>query len=1051
MFAMRSHLVVALFLACTIGAMLANSSASAATYYWDSNSTTPGFGAANGTWGTSTFWSTDSAGTSATANTAILATDDINFGTASAGYTGGRTVAISGTQTANSMTIGSASGAITLSGGTAFNLGNANTIITQNSASNTTISSVVGGGANGLTKAGSGRLILTAVNTYSGNTVVNDGILRFGSSYNTSWVNGRLPASSNLEINGGVVEAYYYLTRTLGSGAGEIQITGGRSGFTNLQGDATANFVTFGTTGTTVTWGSAAFAPSTFVMNDVGASAVMRIPNPFDLNGAARTIEVSATGVGAGRGTYGILTGNLSGTGASLVKTGAGTLMLDGTNSYDGGTTINAGGVWFRDTAAMPASGNVTVNDGGILSVGVGTGLWTTGTSGVGTIGGLLAGDGGQTAAQVTYSGNVGVGFNVSGTQTYSGDIADVTGSTSTAIHIGNKDGSAASDPFIFAGTLTLNGNNSYTGATSVNVGTLIAGSANALGNGGDITFNGGTLQYTAASAGNDYGSRIVNSTAAIALNTNSQNVTLSGIAAGNTGGLTKTGAGKLTFTGTNAFTGLTTLSGGSIEVSNGTVSGGGLSFGANNLTFSILGGSSSATWNAGNQNFETVNSARDNIQMVIDGDGVEGSAVLTNVNLLVWGFTHTNSTITLTDGGQINVTGEVRIGNPYYSTAGGANMNIGGGTATSTFSGDGGDDFYIGYGERENSNNNVVTVSSGGVLTNIRDMVVGHVNNQQGNGNPSTANQLTVTGTGTASMRSLSIGYAQNAGIVSDPEEANANLVEVTSGGQLSTSGTATNYIGRANAAFTESNANTLTITGTGSSWNAGNQTIYVGHTNNAGATSNNNILTVSAGGVLTNVNSLIVGFGTGTETGNQVVLNGGTIWANSITVNAGNTLSGSGTLNVSTGVTVDGVLSPGNSIGTMSVGGNLTWNGDAGTPWVFELGPGNTADLLTITGGNSFTKGTGIAGTDFVFDFSGSTDAGTFDLVTWAGGSTTFAETDFDYTNLGGGNTGSFQISGTTLQFVVVPEPATLALVACGGAIGFALLRRPRGENRA
>ena len=705
----------------------------------------------------------------------------------------------------------------------------------------------------------------------------------------------------------------------MGSGAGQIQLTGGRSGFTNLQGDATSNFVTFGTAGTTVTWGDAAFNPTTFVMNDAGASSTMRIPNPFDLNGAARTIEVSATGAGAGRGTYGILTGDLGGTGASLVKTGAGTLMLDGSNSYNGGTTINGGGVWFRDTAAMPASGTVTVNDGGILSVSVGTGLWTTGTSGNGTMGGLLGGVGGS-GQTITYSGNVGVGFNISGTQTYSGDIANVTGSTTTAIHIGNKDGSASSDPFTFAGTLTLSGNNSYTGATFVNVGTLIVGSANALGNGGDVTFKGGTLQYSAASAANDYGSRIKNSTSAILLNTNGQNVTLSNLGSGNTGGLTKSGAGTLTFAGTSAYSGATTLSAGTIAVYNGTLSSssGAVSL-ASNTTVSVLGGSGvSSTWDLGNQDLQQSGSNVSNVQVTIDGDGVAGSALITNVRNLTWGRTITNSTMTITDGGQMNVTGEVRIGNPYYSLLGGANITIGGGTATSTFSGDGGDDFYIGYGERRQSNNNVVTVNSGGVLTNIRDMFVGHVNNAQNAGTTaSTANQLTVTGTGTAGMRGLSVGYAQSGGTVSLIADANANVVEVVSGGQLSTSGTS--YIGRANNTYTASNANTLTVSGTGSTWNAGNQTIHVGYTTATTAASNNNILTVANGGVLTNVNSLIVGSGSGTETGNQVVLDGGSISATSVTVNTGNTLSGGGTITGNT--TIAGTLEIGVDGGSFDV----------------------------------------------------------------------------------------------------------------------------------
>ena len=139
--------------------------------------------------------------------------------------------------------------------------------------------------------------------------------------------------NTNIEINGGIVEAYYYKTFGLGTGAGQIQLTGGRSGFTNLQGDATGSpFILFTSTATPVTWGTATFNPSTLVLNDVEATAVLRTNNPFVLNGVARTVEVSATGTGGGnRGTYATMEGNFSGTGgSSLVKTGVGTLMLNG-------------------------------------------------------------------------------------------------------------------------------------------------------------------------------------------------------------------------------------------------------------------------------------------------------------------------------------------------------------------------------------------------------------------------------------------------------------------------------------------------------------------------------------------------------------------------------------------------------------------------------------------------------------------------------------------------------------------------------------------------
>ena len=57
----------ALLATAAIGFCLgATSSTHAGTYYWDTDgSGTPGFGTASGTWGSSTFWGTDPAGSGA--------------------------------------------------------------------------------------------------------------------------------------------------------------------------------------------------------------------------------------------------------------------------------------------------------------------------------------------------------------------------------------------------------------------------------------------------------------------------------------------------------------------------------------------------------------------------------------------------------------------------------------------------------------------------------------------------------------------------------------------------------------------------------------------------------------------------------------------------------------------------------------------------------------------------------------------------------------------------------------------------------------------------
>ena len=125
------------------------------------------------------------------------------------------------------------------------------------------------------------------------------------------------------------------------------------------------------------------------------------------------------------------------------------------------------------------------------------------------------------------------------------------------------------------AGTLTLSGANTYTGTTTIAAGTLVTdaadgGGAGALGNGGNITFTGGTLQYTANSDASDadYSNRIKNSTSAINLDTNSLNVTMAGVMDNtNTAGLTKLGAGTMTLTGANTYTGATTISVGTLAL----------------------------------------------------------------------------------------------------------------------------------------------------------------------------------------------------------------------------------------------------------------------------------------------------------------------------------------------------------------------------------------------------------------------------------------------------------------------------------------------------
>ncbi len=87
----------------------------------------------------------------------------------------------------------------------------------------------------------------------------------------------------------------------------------------------------------------------------IGGTGALTLAGPIQLGGATRTVSVS--------NALATLSGSVSGS-AGLIKSGVGTLVLNGTNSYAGGTTVGQGRLIVN---GRTSNGAVTVGSGGTL------------------------------------------------------------------------------------------------------------------------------------------------------------------------------------------------------------------------------------------------------------------------------------------------------------------------------------------------------------------------------------------------------------------------------------------------------------------------------------------------------------------------------------------------------------------------------------------------------------------------------------------------------------------------------------------------------------
>jgi len=339
-------------------------------------------------------------------------------------------------------------GTISGEGGGVLNLNATRTFTIADSsaaANDLTVSAIIAdgtGGSNGITKGSAGVLALTGANTYTGITTISP--------------SGGTISVSNLK-NGGVASSLGMssnaATNLLLGNATTLAYTG--------TGDTTDRLFTIN--GTANLHGATLDASGSGAINFSNTGALA-----YGTPNQTRTLTLTGTNVGNN-----ILAAALANNGTqatSLTKTGVGTWALSGTNTYTGATTVSDGILTFLNTSAKSASA-VTAGAAGTIGLGVG-------------------GAGYYSSSQVA--------------SLFNGSLTGFTMNAASGVAIDTSAGNFTQTDALTAGraltklganTLTLTAENTYTGTTTVSVGTLLVNNTTGNGTGtGSLSVSSGAI-----------------------------------------------------------------------------------------------------------------------------------------------------------------------------------------------------------------------------------------------------------------------------------------------------------------------------------------------------------------------------------------------------------------------------------------------------------------------------------------------------------------------------------------------------------------------------
>ena len=439
--------------------------------------------------------------------TTILASDNT--------YTGTTTIAAGTLQVGDGGTLGTlGTGAVANDGLLRFN--RTNTLTIANAIS----------GAGGLAQDGSGLTILTGTNSYTGTTTIGAGTLQIGDGGTSGSIGpGAILTDGTLSVNRSD-------TLTLAnsiSGVGGLVNAG--AGTTILTG---ANSYA----------GSTTIAAGTVQVGDGGATGTLGTGAVVN-NGALIFNRSNAVTVA----------GDISGTGA-LQQVGSGTTILQGHNTYTGGTTISAGTLELGNGGTR----------GGIVGNVLNNSILNFNRADTMIIDGVISGSGAVN--------QIGTGTTIlAADNTYSGPTTIASGT----VQVGNggTTGTLGSGPLVNNGTLAFSRSDTLTltnvlsgsgGLQQVGPGTLILAADNTYA--GPTTITGGTLQVGTGSTTGRLGLGAITNHSVLAFN-RSDVVTVGSDIAGS-GLLRQMGSGTLVLTGGNTYSGGTTIEGSTLQVGNG-------------------------------------------------------------------------------------------------------------------------------------------------------------------------------------------------------------------------------------------------------------------------------------------------------------------------------------------------------------------------------------------------------------------------------------------------------------------------------------------------